>query len=324
MGTAISVDAMLALLYGERVRGDVAVRERAVGVLGKQVVESLADVRAITMSLDRQTWPTPLLVRFSPEDIRFASVNGVDCPVDRHDLAVSLPAAAQGRWEPHLVACFRMLCSHGQTAYDIGANVGYHTLLLAQLVGPSGRCCAFEPNSENCRLIRIGCQHNRLDNVSLWALALSDAPGWAYFSSHIGSNGGLVSEQGFGLHGHGTVVPLARLDDLALPPPDFVKIDVEGAEYRALRGGERTIAAARPAIVSEFSIEMTPRVSGVSGREYLEWIASLDYGIWLLDQKTCRPSPVRSIATLIAEWGGLERIEDFLFLPREKSALVGE
>jgi len=324
MKSAIPLDTVLGLLYGERARNDTGLRKQLARVLGKDVVDTLGDVRAITMALDRQTWPTPLVVRFMADDITFARINGLDCPVDRHDLAVSTPAAGQGRWEPHLVACFERLCRAGQTAYDIGANVGYHTLLLAKLVGPEGQCIAFEPNSENCRLVHVGCVRNGLDNVRLVPLALSDEPGWAYFSSHIGSNGGIVSEQYVGLHGHGTVVPVARLDDLSLPLPDFIKIDVEGAEYRALRGAERAIRDGRPAIISEFSLEMTPRVSGVSGEAYLEWIASLGYSIWLIDQSGRRPQPVSSIRAFLDGWGRLDRIEDLLFLPTEKAPLLAD
>jgi protein-L-isoaspartate O-methyltransferase len=64
--------------------------------------------------------------------------------------------------EPHLVACFRKTCRPGSVVFDIGASVGYHTLLLATLAGSEGKCYAFEPNSENCRLILLGCERNCL------------------------------------------------------------------------------------------------------------------------------------------------------------------
>jgi len=318
----VDVDDLLTLIYGANghLTGDVrrTVRE----ALGKRVVASVADVRRITMALDRQKFPTPVSIRFAGSDLSFALINGISCPVDRHDISVSVPGAATGSWEPHLVACFRRICRQGSIAFDIGANVGYHTLMLAQLVGPGGACYAFEPNSENCRLILLGTEKNGFANVKLMPIALSDQPGWAYFSPHIGSNGGFATRNAELTDGCGVVVPMFMLDDLRLPPPDMIKVDVEGAEYRVLRGAEKSIGRSRPAIVSEFSLEMTSRVSGVSGAQYLEWLAALEYDIFLLDRSSSQIVSVPSVASFLADWGSLIRIEDLLFMPREKSHLV--
>jgi FkbM family methyltransferase len=249
-------------------------------------------------------------------------INGISFPVDRHDISVSVPGAATGSWEPHLVACFRRICRRGSIAFDIGANVGYHTLMLAQLVGSDGVCYAFEPNSENCRLILLSAEQNQLSNVKLIPIALSDRPGWAYFSPHVGSNGGFATRDAELSDGSGVVVPVFILDDLQLPPPDLIKVDVEGAEYRALKGAEKSIGRSRPAIISEFSLEMTSRVSGVTGAQYLEWIAALQYDVFLLDRVTSQLVSIPSVPSFLSSWGSHIRIEDLLFVPREKSHLI--
>lgn len=323
MTVALPLADLLALVYGANEALTDEVRGRIRDLLGKEVVESMADVRAVTMALDRQQFPTPLLVRFGPDDVRFSRINGIECPVDRHDISVCVPGAALGAWEPHLVACFRRVCRAGDVALDIGANVGYHTLLLATLVGERGRCVAFEPNSENCRLILLGVERNRLSNVQVVPLALSDEPGWGYFSTHIGSNGGLVTTEFVAMHGHGVVVPVSTLDAFGLRQVDMMKIDVEGSEYRCLRGGQRLIERCRPVIVNEFSHEMTQRVSGVSPLDYLEWIRGMDYLVYLLDRVSCEIVPVDLRRDLVDDWGDHVRIEDLLFLPREKLALLG-
>lgn len=318
----VDVDDLLTLIYGVNGQLTGEVRRSIREALGTRLVTSVADVRRITMALDRQKFPTPVSIRFAGSDLRFALINGISCPVDRHDISVSVPGAAMGSWEPHLVACFRRICRQGSTAFDIGANVGYHTLVLAQLVGPEGACYAFEPNSENCRLILLGAEKNGFANVKLMPIALSDQPGWAYFSPHIGSNGGFATRNAELTDGCGVVVPMFMLDDLRLPPPDIIKVDVEGAEYRVLRGAEKSIARSRPAIVSEFSLEMTSRVSRVTGAQYLEWIAALGYDIFLLDRSSAQMISVPSVATFLADWRSLIRIEDLLFMPREKSHLI--
>jgi FkbM family methyltransferase len=318
----VDVDALLTLIYGVNGQLTGEVRRTVREALGKSIVASVADVRTITMALDRQKFPTPVSVRFARSDLGSALINGISFPVDRHDASVSVPGAATGSWEPHLVACFRWICRRGSIAFDIGANVGYHALMLAKLVGAEGTCYAFEPNSENCRLILLGAEQNQFANVKLMPIALSDRPGWAYFSPHIGSNGGFATRGAELSDGSGVVVPVFVLDDLQLPPPDLIKIDVEGAEYRVLKGAEKSIGRGRPAIISEFSLEMTGRVSGVPGAQYLEWIASLQYDIFLLDRITSQLVGIPSLPSFLSTWGSLIRIEDLLFMPHEKAHLL--
>ena len=311
----------MSLVYGKSLdlSDDTLLRIRS--ILGKDSVESMADVRAVIMALDRQRFPTPMLVRFSADDVSFVDVNGISCPVDRHDISVSVPGAA-GAYEPHIVACFNKICLPGAVVFDIGANVGFHTLVLSSLAGHAGRVYAFEPNSENCRLILLAAEHNHVSNISLFPVALSDKKGWAYFSSHIGSNGGFVDERFVTLQGNGTVVPTFTLDELSLPNVDVIKADIEGAEYKALKGGESLISRCRPAIVCEFSMEMTERVSGVAPAAFLDWVERLGYRIFILDRVSCKAVGVDSISTLFENWGDPVRIEDLLFLPREKVHLA--
>ncbi len=322
MNLAIALNDFLRLVYGNNNELNDSVRQTIRNTLGKDTLESITDIRAITMALDRQIFPTPMIVRFSTEDVKFALINGIECPVDRHDVSVSAPSASTGSYEPHLVACFGKICLPGSVVFDIGANMGYHSLLLSKMAGENGRVYAFEPNSENCRFILLASEHNRISNITLVPIALSDQRGWAHFSTHIGSNGGFVSQENVALHGHGTVVPTFTLDEMSLPNVDVIKIDVEGAEYKALKGGEALLLRSRPAIVCEFSISMVQSVSGGAPADFLNWIESMDYNIFVLDRDSLRPVPVDSISALFNCWGSLARIEDLLFLPREKNHLI--
>ncbi len=320
---AVDLDDFLRLIYGSNIDPMGSVPRTMRNILGKSVVETVSDVRRVTMALDRQKFPCPISVRFSASDVQSELINGVWCSVDRHDIAVSVPGSAAGSWEPHIVACFRRICLPGSIVFDIGANVGYHTLLLAQLIGDDGICYAFEPNSENCRLILLGIKRNGFANVRLMPVALSDQQGWAYFSSHIGSNGGFTTGGGLDVAAYNeTVIPVFLLDDLRLPDVDVIKVDVEGAEYKALRGGERLIRRSRPVIVSEFSLEMTSRVSGVAPHQYLDWIVGMDYQIHMLDRASSKIVHTPSIEALLGNWGSNARIEDLLFVPREKIKLI--
>ncbi len=106
-------------------------------------------------------------------------------------------------YEPHVSAIIARLCKPGMTALDIGANIGYHTMLLAHHVGRGGRVLAFEANSENARLILATVRTNGATNVEVLPVALDTARGWACFTSHVGSNGGLLRETPFELIGGG-------------------------------------------------------------------------------------------------------------------------
>ncbi len=146
---------------------------------------------------------------------------------------------------------------------------------------------------------------------------------WAYFSSHVGSNGGFVSDQFVALHGHGSVVPTFTLDELSLPEADFIKIDVEGAEYRALSGGPENLKQRSPTTICQYSVEMVQRVSGVAPQDFLEGIVTHDYELYILERTgPAVATLVPSVASLMETWGDLGRIEDLLFLPKEKKGLM--
>jgi FkbM family methyltransferase len=308
-----------ALLYGRAATDEVL--ERLRGVLGVTHVTRLAELRALIMALDRQVHPTPALVRFAASDLRRIEVGGFTIFLDAADLAVSAPILAGQQWEPHLTGVFRRYLEPGMRVADIGANVGYYTLLAAALVGPRGEVLAFDPNSENARLILLSLAANGFANVRLYPLALSDVQGHAYFSTHVGSNGGFLDSSTPLADGHGLIVPTARLDDLAPGRLDFLKLDTEGSEYRILEGARRCLAESLPIVTTEFSCEMIGRVSKVAPREYLEFFRRLGYSIHLVDRTSGQLLPVQDLESFFASWGDPVRIEDLLMLPPGKPVL---
>ena len=145
-----------------------------------------------------------------------------------------------GTYESDKVDILRRFVKPGMVAYDIGANAGYYTLLLSRLVGPSGRVYAFEPFPENVLNLIHHVSMNGLANCSVVAAALSDATSVAGFQSSMSNSmGSLVAGDTL------LRVPTFRIDDLAahfgFPPPDFVKMDVEGAEESVLNGASRVL-----------------------------------------------------------------------------------
>jgi len=271
--------------------------------------------RSIIAGFDRQSLNTPFLIRFSQSDVVYGSVEGAELALDRADVSVSLPIHHGGQWEPHLTRFYQGHLKPGMTFIDVGANIGFFTILASRLVGPEGRVIAFEPNSENCRLILLSLERNGINNVELYPLGLSDRRGFSYFSTYLGSNGGfLPSGNETLLSGGCLVIPTVRLDDWIDRPVDMIKIDTEGAEGLVVAGARRMLERHRPIVTSEFSMEMLPRVSGIKGKEFLEYFRGLGYSIYLVEKDMGHLTEVSDLDAFLDDYGEVTRIVDLAFL----------
>ncbi len=167
-----------------------------------------------------------------------------------HGERVRLAAAyRQTAWNPEEYEAFHAAVKPGTTALDIGANLGAYTILLAQWVGAAGRVHAFEPApGARVGLLRHIDLNGVADRVIVHPEAVTSQAGQARFSA-AGMQGDnrLVRER----DANSIDVPTTSLDTFcrdAGVSPDFIKVDVEGAELDLLRGARATIAAAGPAL----------------------------------------------------------------------------
>jgi FkbM family methyltransferase len=152
----------------------------------------------------------------------------------------------------------RTLITHAQpgaVAWDIGAHIGFFSLLLARAVGPDGRVLAFEPHAANVGRLTANVTANHVHNVDVLAVALGNASGSAAFAVHRSSlQGALEGPSPSPCTDEIVSVETTTIDDLVrhgAPVPLLIKIDVEGAEGRVLSGGRETIAVHRPVMVIE-------------------------------------------------------------------------
>ena len=236
----ITYDQLVHLLYPtlpDSLRGEVD--EAAAGDLTQA-----STIRRMLGTIEHQVAPTAFSVQLAQGDAVRCTVGDVELLADAADAAVT-PGLRSGEYESHLTAVFERYCTPGMTVVDVGANFGYYSLLASKLVGESGRVIALEPNSENCRLLLSSLRLHGTGNVQLLPVAADTATGWAYYSTHVGSNGGLIDDRDLLAH-PGVVVPTFRLDDIVDGPVGFLKMDVEGAEGRVVKGATRLIDA-RPA-----------------------------------------------------------------------------
>lgn len=153
------------------------------------------------------------------------------------------------------------LAFKGKTVYDIGAYQGVFTLFFARASGLAGQVVAFEPNPANYRRILENAALNRFEHIRAFNMALGKTEGTAtlVYRDCERSMGSIEPAQQEELRGWGGVehveAAVAALDGLiakeGLPPPDFVKIDVEGHEMAVLEGMACALAEHRPQLFIE-------------------------------------------------------------------------
>jgi FkbM family methyltransferase len=165
---------------------------------------------------------------------------------------------ALGTSEPLIQDVFAEHVPAGGTVWDIGANIGFYSLIASRLVG-EGRVVAFEPLPANLDAIRRNLRLNGITNVEPRALALSDEEGTADLQVHSRQTWAkLDTSADTGFRGEGEAaahieVELSTIDRQLeqLGAPDLLKIDIEGAEVAALRGAATLLSEHRPTIICE-------------------------------------------------------------------------
>ena len=154
-----------------------------------------------------------------------------------------------GTTEPVVQDALADALEPGGVCYDLGANVGFFTLIAAKAVGNRGRVYAFEPAPETAAELRANVELNSLDYVEVIEAAVSDSVGEATLAEDGDNLRAQLSADGE------VTVSTVALDALDLRPPDFIKIDVEGAERQALEGMRQTIDRRQPTILLEMHME---------------------------------------------------------------------
>ena len=146
-----------------------------------------------------------------------------------------------GTYELEKQKLLERIVQPGMTVYDIGAQAGFHTLLCSKLVGDAGRVIAFEPSISEARYLLEHVRINQLENVSIVQAAVGASASLCGFSSDRAMCQNRLTAENDQL-----LVPVISLDSVTLPPPDVIKMDIEGGESDALRGAESLLKRFHP------------------------------------------------------------------------------
>ena len=222
-----------------------------------------------------------------------------------------------GAFERSTVTSLRKLARAGSVIFDIGANIGAHTLGLAQSAGPTGRVFAFEPTDFAFAKLKRNLALNPELQLRTQAqqILLAAEPG-AALPAKIYASWPLMADEPVHpkLRGRLNTTLGARVDTLdgfvereGLDRLDLIKIDVDGHEYPVLKGGARTVARFQPDLL----MEMSPYVQAEQNYEFgalVELLRTASYT--LQNASTWKPLPVdaKELEALIPDGAGINVI----------------
>lgn len=211
-------------------------------------------------------------------------INGFRMHLDPLD---SLEISLFGTYEPFQTSLVKAEVQPGMTVVDVGANIGYYTLLFGRMSTPGGKVFAFEPVPQNLEILRRNLAANGIDNVEIVSKAASNQPGVAPFflsQKNLGDHSFFAADQGRKI----LEVEMVRIDDVVEGPVDVVKIDIQGAEQRALEGMRRTLE--RSPAVTLFT-EFCPKSlsdAGGSASAFLALLRQYRFELFHIDEYASR------------------------------------
>jgi len=185
-------------------------------------------------------------LNFFPRNTKFPILQGT-LKGKKWMLKSGLHEAWLGTYEFNVRKKFEELTGGGDIVYDLGAMVGFYTLLAAELVKENGKVYAFEPSPRNVYYLKKNVELNKYKNVVIMNYAISDEDGDAFFDTGRSiSTGHLVKKES-------SIVKISSLDSLwskgKILQPDFIKMDIEGAEYKALIGAKNILKQKHPKLL---------------------------------------------------------------------------
>ncbi len=198
----------------------------------------------------------------------------------------SLRLSTGGEHEFFELEIMKKEIKEGDVVFDIGANIGYYTLMFAKLVGPKGKVYAFEPDPTNFSLLEKNVKINNYKNVILINKAVGNKTGKIKL---------YLSEENHGMHRvyeskyckRAVDIDIIKLDDLFNKgiKLNFIKMDIEGAEIDAIKGMSKLLNKNKPKMLTEFA-PVSINEFGPNPKEYLELLKKVGFKILNINGKT--------------------------------------
>ena len=296
-----------------------AKRPHGINLLARKLVTSI--IRTIR-TVQRSILPAPHIRRYRLANAKRkngpfrAVMPSVKCRMIIYPDTFTSYMYEKGDYEIEVVRFIRRVIRPGMVCVDIGAHVGYFSLLMAKLVGPRGRVISFEPTARSNSILRENSECNNFRNIIIEPSAVGDAegetvfyeatPGFEVYNSVVQTGHPAAHAAVFAPN----KVPLVTLDSYleskGIRKVDLIKIDVEGSELLALRGMRRTLHE-NPGVILliEYS-DITSHNFGYKALDVAKWLG--DNGLYLsrIDKKglpTCfEPASIRDSEMIVARY----------------------
>ncbi|MFZ5595896.1 MAG: FkbM family methyltransferase [Bacillota bacterium] len=226
---------------------------------------------------------------------------------------------SSGTYEPHMLSLISELLPKGGVFVDVGANIGVLSIFAGLLLGDNGSVLSIEASPTNCMYLRENIRLNNCRiitavNMGVWdcaaELTLSYVPevaGCSFFSTTDVQEG--IPEK----------VRCDTLDAILKQQGchrvDLIKIDVEGAEIKALNGGREVFAKMRPRLLLEINLQTLQRFFDATLRDIYEAVSQYGYCIKLIHENGL-PEEIGGYDALKGLFGRSERL-DFLCEPKK-------
>ena len=216
----------------------------------------------------------------------FVEIDGNKLFLDKND---SLNLSINGIYEEFETDLVKKEIHKGDVVIDIGANIGYYTIMFAKLVGDSGKVIAFEPDPTNYELLKKNIEINGFTNVILEQKALSDNPGKMMLSLNNENTAGhhldFKNENSI----NSIEVDVLSLDDYFSYKNikiNFIKMDVEGAESNVIKGMSNILKTSKNL---KMIVEYNPfaiKQLGLTPENYLELLIKNEFLLYDVDERT--------------------------------------
>ncbi|MBU1935138.1 FkbM family methyltransferase, partial [Patescibacteria group bacterium] len=186
-------------------------------------------------------------------------------------------------YEPHVSGVLIELLRPGSVFMDIGANIGYFSLLAASIVGKEGKVISFEPNMQNVQLLYASLLENGFTNVLVFPFAVSDTQQILKIKSMCSN--GILERSSVGRENVQSTQSII-VDNLLQNEHkiDVVKIDIEGHEPFALKSMKRLLQQHHPTILTEFSPWHIKRQAKIEPEDYLKQIVNYGYSLAIISE----------------------------------------
>lgn len=224
-----------------------------------------------------------ILGYFKKDTLYEKQILGQVLNINPHRSIVDLRLCICGLYEPDVVEYLISRILAGMVVIDIGANIGFFSLLMADLVSPTGEVLCYEPNPTTFEQLKKNIALNPYSNITPIQSAISNTTGTGRMSVLEDS---ALNTLALVKGGEDIEIPLETLDASlrahAVSRCDLIKIDIEGAEFLAVQGMKNTITL-NPNI--EFVIEVHPsQIEQLGGKvqEFLRFFVDLEFTVYKL------------------------------------------